>query len=101
MDPLTGTRHSVSGAAIATTSFADLAEELRSLAMEQAFGVEALELFAARSGEPAFNTVLERARLSARRAGELHALLIALAPHEAEVRALCGNASLTIISDGL
>lgn len=70
------------------TPFADLAAELRSAATREAYSFDALELLAAKSGEPSFVETLANVRLSGARLGEAYELLKALIPHEAAVRRL-------------
>lgn len=71
-----------------TSSFAQLAVEIRLAASREAMGAEALEMLAARSDEPVFATTLNEVRATGAKLGEAYNIFLALIPHEAAVRAM-------------
>jgi hypothetical protein len=70
------------------SSFIQLAHQARTAAHNEANGIAALEVFAARMDHPVTDRALTDTRIAAERLGEIYYLLRDLAPFEAEVRAL-------------
>ena len=74
-------------------TFAEMAVELRCAASREAFSIGALEVFEARYPNDLKTGTLDQVRRTATAFGEMHALMRALSPYEAEVRALLTKGS--------
>jgi hypothetical protein len=75
-------------ATLPVAPFAELAVELGMIAFREALGAEALEGLAARNPVPTFVNTLAQVRRDAELAAQAAALIKALIPVEAQVRAL-------------
>ena len=64
---------------------------LRYAATNEAMGLEALEVLAAAESQPVFAAAVDDVRRQGIAIGAVHALLIALVPHQAAIATLLGG----------